>query len=134
PTELRAYLPPGEVQRVTPTRSRSGGSRPQRVGLGLVGAERSGRTAGPSGRRQLVCRGKRDPHSEDPPWPRKSDRRPSLGRSRASFSQSSRLTNTGSPHHFDDAKSAAPSSLRKQGSRAEQSDSCFRRNDGAAQQ
>ena len=61
-----------------------------------------------------------------------------MGRSRASLSQSSRLTKTCPPRVFDDAKSKnarpAPSSLRKQGSRAEQSDSCFRRNDrcGAA--
>jgi len=51
-----------------------------------------------------------------------------MGRSRASLSQPSRLTDTGAPHRFGDAKSRAPSSLRKQGSRAEQSDSCFRRN------
>jgi len=61
-----------------------------------------------------------------------------MGRSRASLSQSSRLTDTGAPHRFGDAKSrptqhprsrhrCSPSSLRKQGSRSEQSDSCFRR-------
>jgi len=34
-----------------------------------------------------------------------------MGRSRASLSQSSRLTKTGPRHRFDDAKGRAPSSL-----------------------
>src|SRR5207342_3468462 len=94
PTELRAYLPQRDLHRVTPNRKRSDRSRPQRGVMGAALFERFGLTAGPPGWRQLACRGKRDPHSEDPPWPRKSDRRPSLGRSRASLSQPSRLTDT----------------------------------------
>src|SRR5207342_947905 len=66
PTELRAYLPPRDLHRVTPTRSRFDVSRPQRVGMGLVRTERSGLTAGPSGWRQLACRGEARPSFRRP--------------------------------------------------------------------
>jgi hypothetical protein len=36
PTELRAYLPPRDLHRVTPNRKRSDRSRPQRVGIGAA--------------------------------------------------------------------------------------------------
>jgi hypothetical protein len=133
PTELRAYLPQRDLHRVTPTRSRSDVSRPQRVGMGLVRAERSGLTAGPSGGGNSPVEGSaalipKTIHGHGNriaahPWAA-----PALpSRSRAASPIPDR------PRVFGDAKSRAPHPHvipAKAGIQSGAERSCFRRNDG----